>query len=167
MNKMLSAAGLLAGMTMIAAAQADTLEIEGIGLSRDVTCHGEDVNITGNAHVIHLSGECGAVLVSGSAHKVTLETARSLQVSGAEIEVSADRVNALSVDTSDNQVRARVIAGEQPASVTVDGADHQLNLQFEGGAQLDVSGANQQVRWSGDEPRVNIGGIDNRVEKRQ
>jgi len=166
MNKMLTAACLLSGMVASAAALAEPLNIEGIGLSRDVSCKGQDVNITGNANVIHLAGECGAVLVYGSEHQVTLETARSLTVSGAEHKVVAERVNALSVDTSNNQVRTAIIAGEQPAVVTVEGAEHELDLQFEGQAKLNVTGVSQQVRWSGDEPEVQLGGIDNKVERK-
>ncbi len=164
MNKTLMAGLLLAGTATLA--QAEPLNIEGIGLSRDVSCKGQDVNITGNANVIHLSGECGAVLVYGSEHKVTLDTAKSLTVSGAEHKVIAERVNALSVDTSNNQVRTAIIAGEQPAVVTVEGAEHELDLQFEGQAKLNVTGVSQQVRWSGDEPEVQLGGIDNKVERK-
>lgn len=164
MNKTLMAGLLLAGTATLA--QAEPLNIEGIGLSRDVSCKGQDVNITGNANVIHLTGECGAVLVYGSEHKVTLDTAKSLTVSGAEHKVIAERVNALSVDTSNNQVRTAITAGEQPAVVTVEGAEHELDLQFEGQAKLNVTGVSQQVRWSGDEPEVQLGGIDNKVERK-
>lgn len=164
MNKTLMAGLLLAGTATLA--QAEPLNIEGIGLSRDVSCKGQDVNISGNANVIHLTGECGAVLVYGSEHKVTLDTAKSLTVSGAEHKVVAERVNALSVDTSNNQVRTAIIAGEQPAVVTVEGAEHELDLQFEGQAKLNVTGVSQQVRWSGDEPEVQLGGIDNKVERK-
>jgi len=115
--------------------------------------------------VIHLKGDCGAVLVYGSEHKVTLDTARSLTVSGAEHEVVAERVNALSVDTTENQVRTTVAGGEQPALVEVTGADQELDLQFEGPVKLDVSGTNQQVRWRGEEPEVQMSGIDNKVER--
>lgn len=166
MNNMLTAACLLSGMVASAAALAEPLNIEGIGLSRDVSCKGQDVNITGNANVIHLTGECGAVLVYGSEHKVTLESAKSLTVSGAEIEVVADQVNALSVDTSNNEVRTAVIAGEQPAVVTVEGAEHELDLKFDGEAKLSVIGVSQLVHWSGDEPEVQLGGIDNKVERK-
>ena len=76
MNKTLIAGFLLAGTATLA--QAEPLNIEGIGLSRDVSCKGQDVNISGNANVIHLKGDCGAVLVYGSEHKVTLDTARSV-----------------------------------------------------------------------------------------
>ncbi|SDI65403.1 Protein of unknown function [Pseudomonas flavescens] len=164
MNKTLMAGLLLAGTATLA--QAEPLNIEGIGLSRDISCKGQDVNISGNANVIHLTGECGAVLVYGSEHKVTLDTAKSLTVSGAEHKVVAERVNALSVDTSNNQVRTAIIAGEQPAVVTVEGAEHELDLQFEGQAKLNVTGVSQQVRWSGDEPEVQLGGIDNKVERK-
>ncbi|MBD9398502.1 DUF3060 domain-containing protein [Pseudomonas sp. PDM11] len=165
MNRMQKLGGLLAGMALTALAQAEPLNIEGIGLSRDVSCKGQDVNISGNANVIHLKGDCGAVEVSGSEHKVTLDTAKSLSVSGAEHEVVAERVNGLSVDTTDNQVRATVAGGEQPALVEVTGADQTLDLQFEGAVKLDVGGTNQQVRWRGEEPEVQMSGIDNRVER--
>jgi hypothetical protein len=163
MNKTLITGLLLAGSATLA--QAEPLNIEGIGLSRDVSCKGQDVNISGNANVIHLTGDCGAVLVYGSEHKVTLATARSLTVSGAEHEVVAERVNALSVDTTENQVRTTVAGGEQPALVEVTGADQELDLQFDGPVKLDVSGTNQQVRWRGEEPEVQMSGIDNQVER--
>lgn len=165
MNGIQKVGGLLAAMALASLAHAEPLNIEGIGLSRDVSCRGQDVNITGNANVIELSGDCGAVLVYGSQHKVTLDTARSLSVSGAEHEVVAKRVNALSVDTTDNQVRATVAGGEQPAVVEVTGADQVLDLQFDGPVKLDVSGSEQQVRWRGDEPEVQMSGIDNKVER--
>lgn len=165
MNRMQKLGGLLAGMALTALAQAEPLNIEGIGLSRDVSCKGQDVNISGNANVIHLKGDCGAVEVSGSEHKVTLDTAKSLSVSGAEHEVVAERVNALSVDTLNNQVRTAVVAGEQPTPITVSGTGHKLDLRLEGETRLDVSGIEQQVRWSGDEPQVQLSGADNRVER--
>lgn len=165
MNRMQRVGGLLAGMTITALAQAEPLTIEGIGLSRDIACKGQDVNITGHTNTIELTGDCGAVLVYGSEHKVTLQTARSLTVSGAEHEVVAERVNGLDVATTDNHVRATVAAGEQPARVKVQGAEHELDLQFDGEATLEVSGTDQQVRWSGDEPAVHMSGIDNRVER--
>ncbi len=165
MNRMQKLGGLLAAMALASLAHAEPLNIEGIGLSRDVSCKGQDVNISGNANVIHLKGDCGAVEIAGSEHKVTLDTAKSLSVSGAEHEVAAERVNALSVDTTDNQVRTTVAGGEQPALVEVTGADQVLDLQFEGLVKLDVSGSDQQVRWRGDEPEVQMSGIDNKVER--
>ena len=45
MNKTLIAGFLLAGTATLA--QAEPLNIEGIGLSRDVSCKGQDVNISG------------------------------------------------------------------------------------------------------------------------
>ncbi|OLU23263.1 hypothetical protein BVH03_23900 [Pseudomonas sp. PA15(2017)] len=157
--------GLLAAMALASLAHAEPLNIEGIGLSRDVSCKGQGVNISGNANVIHLKGDCGAVMIYGTEHKVTLDTAKSLSVAGAEHEVVADRVNALSVDTLDNQVRTAVIAGEQPALIAVAGAEHQLDLRLEGETRMDVSGIDQQVRWSGDEPQVQLSGADNKVER--
>ncbi|WP_083640151.1 DUF3060 domain-containing protein [Pseudomonas sp. PA15(2017)] len=165
MNGMQRVGGLLAAMALASLAHAEPLNIEGIGLSRDVSCKGQGVNISGNANVIHLKGDCGAVMIYGTEHKVTLDTAKSLSVAGAEHEVVADRVNALSVDTLDNQVRTAVIAGEQPALIAVAGAEHQLDLRLEGETRMDVSGIDQQVRWSGDEPQVQLSGADNKVER--
>ncbi|GLX15744.1 hypothetical protein Pstr01_39830 [Pseudomonas straminea] len=165
MNRMQKLGGLLAGMALTALAQAEPLNIEGIGLSRDISCKGQDVNISGNANVIHLKGDCGAVEVSGSEHKVTLGTAKSLSVSGAEHEVVAERVNALSVDTLNNQVRTAVVAGEQSTPITVAGTGQKLDLRLEGETRLDVSGIEQQVRWSSDEPQVQLSGADNKVER--
>ncbi|WP_070884748.1 DUF3060 domain-containing protein [Pseudomonas sp. D1-3] len=165
MNRMQKAGALLAAIALASLAQAEPLNIEGIGLSRDVSCKGQDVNISGNANVIHLKGDCGAVMVYGSQHKVTLDTARSLSVSGAEHEVVAERVNALSVDTTENQVRTTVAGSDQAALVEIAGADQELDLQFEGPVKLEVGGTNQQVRWRGEEPEVQMSGIDNKVER--
>lgn len=165
MSRMQKLGGLLAVLALASLAQAEPLNIEGIGLTRDVSCKGQDVNISGNANVIDLKGDCGAVMIYGTENKVTLGTARSLSVSGAEHQVVAERVDALSVDTLDNQVRTAVVAGEQPASIAVAGAEHRLDLRLEGETRMEVSGIDQQVRWSGDEPQVQLSGADNQVER--
>lgn len=54
---------VLAAGVMVAAcaAQAQTLDLHGIGVSRDVSCKGLDVIVTGNGNQFRLTGDCGQV----------------------------------------------------------------------------------------------------------
>ena len=57
--------------------------IEGQGRSETHTCQpNEEVNISGQGHVVTLSGPCRKVLVSGQGHTVSVETVGSIEVSG-------------------------------------------------------------------------------------
>jgi len=102
MNACASAAMLAAGLLLAAAAHAQPIELDGIELSRDVPCLGKDVNISGNANKISLTGDCGVVQVYGTDHEISLEKASALEVSGIGNSVTAKSVDRLTVDTNKN-----------------------------------------------------------------
>lgn len=160
------APALLAGLLASAAVQAAVIELDGIGLSRDVPCNGQAVNISGNGNRIQLTGDCGAVEVYGSDHQVSLQRAAALTVSGAENSVQADTVGRLSVDTNRNRVRTAIVAGAEPAAVEVSGAEHELELRFDAPAQVSVEGADNRLLWQGQEPQFAVGGVDQRIERK-
>lgn len=167
MNACASAAMLMASLLLAGAAHAQPIELDGIGLSRDVPCAGQDVNITGNANRIHLTGDCGAVEVYGSEHEVSLESATALAVLGVGHVVEADTVGRLTVATSGNRVHTAIAAaGEQPAAVEVTGAEHELELRFTGPVQVSVDGADTRLRWSGDDPTLSSSGSGHQIERR-
>lgn len=174
MRSILSLAILLALPLAAHAQTADAPEdeevvIEGIGLSQTIPCEGRNIGIYGSGNKIGLTGDCGNVLVHGSTHEVSIETARAVTVSGADHTVLADTIAALSVETTGHVVTAS-LSGD-PAEVAVNGADQTLNLTLASPATIDIGGTEQVVNWSlaGDapEPRIQIGGIDNAVNRVQ
>ena len=159
-------ASALLALTLAPLAQAEPVSIDGVGLTRDVPCQGQDVEITGSANHIRLTGTCGAVTVYGSDHQVSLEQGGALSVSGIQNQVTAGRVERLEVDTAKNRVQA-ALEGRAPnhAQLEVSGADHNLELVFKGPAVVNLSGADNQLRWSGSEPLMTVQGVDNRIER--
>lgn len=165
MNACASAAMLVAGLLMAGAAHAQPIELDGIELSRDVPCLGKDVNISGNANKIKLTGECGAVVVYGTDHQVTLETASALEVSGMENTVSAKSVGRLLVETSKNHVRTAIQRRGERATVEVSGGEHELELKFDGPVQVSIDGIDNRLKWSGDEPELSLSGMDHKIDR--
>ena len=165
MNACASAAMLAAGLLLAAAAHAQPIELEGIELSRDVPCLGKDVNISGNANRISLTGECGVVQVYGTDHEVSLEKASALEVSGSGISVSAKSVDRLTVDTNKNRVRTTVLGRGQTAIVEVSGAEHGLELVFDGPAQVTLDGIDNRLQWRGDEPALSSSGVGHQIDR--
>lgn len=151
--------------------EKDELVIEGIGLSRDIPCEGQNIGIYGAENEITLTGDCGTVIVHGSSHEVTLDQARELVVSGADHTIFADAVATLSVDTTGHVITAAMAAGAPatPAQVRVNGAEQTLNLTLTAETHIAVEGTDQVINWSlaegAPEPRVEIGGIDNAVNR--
>ena len=129
-------------------ASAEELTIEGVGISRDVPCDGSDVGVYGASNEIHLTGTCGNIIVHGHAHKVTFETGKALAVSGMEHKVSGGEVGTLSVDTSDNEVKATIRAAEGEAAVEVAGANNRLTLEFAGASVIGVNGVENTVDYA-------------------
>lgn len=156
-------AALVAGLLLAVPAQAQPLEFDGIELSRDIPCGGRDVNISGNANTISLTGDCGVVQVYGTDHKVSLGTATALEISGMDISVSATSVARLMVDTAKNRVRGAVVGDGQTAIVEIDGAEHELDLRFDGPVQITLNGVDNQLNWSGDEPAISSSGVGHRI----
>lgn len=163
MHKVLGAGVVWA--VLVGSAQAQPLELGGIGVSRDVPCKGQDVVITGNGNQFILSGDCGQVEVHGSEHVVQLGDAASLAVTGGENRIDAARIGGLQVEGTDQQVSAQVEGDGKPAAVAVYGADNVLRLDFHGPVQVEVNGSGQQVNWQGDEPEIATSGIDHRIER--
>lgn len=153
------------------APEKDELVIEGVGLSRDIPCEGQNIGIYGAENEIGLTGDCGTVIVHGSGHQVTLDQARELVVSGAGHVVSAGSVAALSVETAGHIINATLAANPGPAQVRVDGADHTLNLTLATEADIAVNGTKQVLNWSlaagAPEPHIVAGGIDNAINRVQ
>lgn len=166
MNACACAAMLVASLLTAGVAHAQPLELDGIGLSRDVPCLGKDVNISGNANTINLTGKCDAVQVYGSDHEVILETATSLEVSGIDNRVTATSVGRLLVDTNKNHVQTEVAGQGQTAAVEVSGAEHELELKFAGPAQITLDGIDNRLRWSGDEPAFSTSGVGHQIDRR-
>ncbi len=153
------------------APEKDELVIEGIGLSRDIPCEGQNIGIYGADNDITLTGDCGSVIVHGSGHEVSLEEARELVVSGADHTVFAQSVTTLSVDTTGHTITATMAAGAPatPAQVRVNGADQTLNLTLAAETHIAVEGTEQVINWSlaegAPEPRIEAGGIDNAINR--
>jgi hypothetical protein len=66
----------------------ESINISGSDLARTVTCHGEDVMVSGNHNRVRLRGECGEVTVSGSANDVQVESASAISVVGNDNTVT-------------------------------------------------------------------------------
>lgn len=146
------------------------ITIEGIGLTQELACDGQDVGIYGAGNHITLTDTCGMVTVHGDSHQVTLHNAFSLVVSGADHTVTADQLTDLSVQTSGHVVTATMVPATAPAAtVQVNGADQTLNLTLAGRAVIAVDGTDQTVNWSladgAPEPQITTGGIDNAVNR--
>jgi hypothetical protein len=165
MNACASAAMLVASLLLAGAAHAQPIELDGIQLSRDVPCLGKDVNISGSANNITLTGECGVVQVYGTDHEVSLATASALEVSGINNSVTATSVGRLLVDTSQNRIRTKVVGHGQTAIVEVSGGEHELELEFDGPAQISLDGVDNKLKWSGDEPALSTSGIGHQIDR--
>jgi hypothetical protein len=164
MSKRLVTVGLFCGSCLVAGSGwAEPLEVSGVQLSRDLACKGKDLVIAGSGNQIKVTGPCGAVEIMGANHRVTLEQAKSLVVSGSENEVTIDKVTVLEVGVDAQRINATLVAGGQPASVLVTGAEGQVRLRLEAPATLNVEGSDQNVTWTGVEPELQIQGIDNKV----
>ena len=164
MHKVMAVSALCAALATTV--QAATLELHGIGNSRDVTCKGQDVSISGADNHFRLSGDCGRVEVHGSKHVVSLDNAVSLEVTGGGNQIEAARVGGLDVDGADHQITAQVQGdGQQPAQAVLYGASNVLTLELQGPVRLEVNGSKQQVTWRGDDPEVETSGFDHRLQR--
>lgn len=164
MHKVMAVGALCAALATTA--QAETLELDGIGNARDVACKGQDVSITGNANHFRLSGDCGRVEVHGSEHVISMGKVASLEVTGGENQIEAERVAGLDVSGADHRITARVQGdGEQPAPVVLYGGGNVLTLDLQGPVRLEVNGIGQQVTWRGDDPTVETSGGEHRIQR--
>ena len=148
---------------------AESLKIEGVGISREVPCDGEDVEIYGAENRIELTGTCGKVIVYGSGHEVTFATAREMLVSGVGHKVRGGRTGALGVDITQNEVEATIKPKDGPARVEVAGAQQTLKLILAGASTLQVNGADNAVEWKtadgAPKPKISSMGAANSVKQ--
>ncbi|MBH3341380.1 DUF3060 domain-containing protein [Pseudomonas mendocina] len=163
MHKVLAVGVVVAAW--LSTAQAQTLELDGIGVSRDVPCNGLDVIITGNGNQFRLAGDCGQVEVGGSEQQVSFGEASSLVVTGVNNRVEAERVGGLDVSGSEHRIDSQVQGSGQPAQVALYGEGHVLDLDLSGPVQIEVNGIGQQLTWRGDEPQIETSGVEHRIER--
>lgn len=148
---------------------AEALKIEGVGISREVPCDGENVGIYGAENRIELTGACGKVIVYGSGHEVAFETATEMLVSGVGHKVRGGQTGALGVDVTQNEVEATIKPKEGSAKVEVAGAQQKVKLVFAGASTLQVNGADNAVEWKTADgcpkPKISSMGAANTVKQ--
>lgn len=89
-----------------ASAFAEEIQVEGVRISRDFACDGQDVVIAGQGNTVELKGRCGTIKVIGTDHKVTFDDARALVVSGMSNAATGGAVASLAVEVTQNAVKA-------------------------------------------------------------
>ena len=159
----------LLGLSVLPAL-AEPLTIDGSGLSRDVHCAGDDVEIYGANNTIKLTGTCTSVTVGGLEQSVEMEEAGKLDVSGSGHKITGT-ASALALYGDASTVTVTIDgAATEPAVVDVSGGEHKLDLTLRKAVRLDVQGISQQVTWAlgndASEPKVSISGADNKVERK-
>lgn len=150
-----------------ATALADPIRVEGVQMSRDFPRDGQDVIVDGLRNTVALTGRCGDVKVIGLAHKVTFGEAKSLLVSGSEIEAAGGETGNLVVEVANNAVEAKIKSEGEPAKVVVSGVDQNVVLTVAGTAKIEVMGSKNELSWKAEngvkEPAISMSGIDNKV----
>ncbi|KFX19584.1 DUF3060 domain-containing protein [Pectobacterium betavasculorum] len=150
---------------LTASAYAAPIELEGIGLTRDIPCNGNDVRISGNGNNIVLTGKCAAISIMGSEHNVTFDTTTSLTVTGSEIAVTGQSTGDLTVAAYKNTIRTHIIADDKPVKVNVTGTEHHLDFDFKGPAVVSFNGISNRLSWGGTEPRFSSSGANNVIKQ--
>ncbi|GKV75026.1 hypothetical protein PEC106568_02000 [Pectobacterium carotovorum subsp. carotovorum] len=149
-----------------ASVYAAPIELEGIGLTRDIPCNGNDVNISGNGNNIVLTGKCATISVAGSEHNITFDTATSLIVTGAEIAATGQSTGDLTVAAYKNTIRTNIFSEDKPAKVNVTGTEHHLDLDFKGPAVVSFNGISNRLSWGGTEPKLSSSGANNVIKQK-
>lgn len=62
--------------------------VDGWGGDRTVACDNGTLYVSGGNHVVTVTGNCDALNVSGTGHKVTVDSANSIMVSGTSNEIT-------------------------------------------------------------------------------
>ena len=154
MHKVLAVGGMVAAC--LGSAQAQTLDLHGIGVSRDVPCKGLDV----------ITGDCGQVEVNGSEQQVSFGKAAGLVVTGVKSRIEGEHVTGLEVSGSEHQIETEVRGDDQqPAQIAIYGEGNVLKLDLDGPTQIEVNGLNQQLTWRGDEPQIETTGVEHRIKQ--
>ncbi|MCY9847943.1 MULTISPECIES: DUF3060 domain-containing protein [Pectobacterium] len=149
-----------------ASVYAAPIELEGIGLTRDIPCNGNDVNISGNGNNIVLTGKCADISVAGSEHNITFDTATSLTVTGSEIAATGQSTGDLTVAAYKNTIRTHILSEDKPAKVNVTGTEHHLDLDFKGPAIVSFNGISNRLSWGGTEPKLSSSGANNVIKQK-
>ncbi|WP_317177418.1 DUF3060 domain-containing protein [Pectobacterium sp. HCp5_1] len=149
-----------------ASVYAAPIELEGIGLTRDIPCNGNNVNISGNGNNIVLTGKCATISVAGSEHNITFDTATSLIVTGAEIAATGQSTGDLTVAAYKNTIRTHIFSEDKPAKVNVTGTEHHLDLDFKGPAIVSFNGISNRLSWGGTEPKLSSSGANNVIKQK-
>ncbi|GLK75883.1 hypothetical protein GCM10008171_11370 [Methylopila jiangsuensis] len=170
LKRMVLAAGLLAAGP-IGFASAEELKIEGVGISRDLVCaEGDEVGVYGAENEVRITGPCRSIVVHGSKHKVTFETAGSLEVSGSENSAKGGEVEKLAVSVDQQTVEATLRARNGAAEAVIAGVEHKVTLTVASASRLTVNGVNNAVSWAAAKgapaPAVSSGGAGNQVTRR-
>lgn len=161
---------LAASLFSVVAVQADELTIEGVGISRDVTCSSNDVGIYGAENTIQIKGQCDEIKVHGKGNKVSFEKADEVSVSGAENVITGGETNDLTVESAKNQATATLVQkGDDKSELEVEGADNTVTVTLTGKTRIEVGGAKHKVTWSAgpgvDDPQVSISGAAHQVKR--
>lgn len=150
-------------------ALAEPLTIDGSGISRDVHCAGDAVEIHGEGNTIKLTGECASVTVGGIEQTVDIQQAGKLDISGSGHKVTA-AASGLMLHGDKSEVTA-TIGGGAEAVVDISGGEHVVDLALQQPTQLEVQGVSQKVTWAPvantPEPRISISGADNKVDRKK
>lgn len=161
---------LAAALIPLGIARADELTIEGVGISRDVDCHGKNVGVYGAENEIALTGKCGLISVHGSNHKVSFEEGRALSVSGIDNTVKGGKAQDVTVSVTQNTVTATLGGGTAPGRLDTSGANNRVSLVLAGPTRLAVNGADHVVEWTRSEgapnPEVTASGAKNVIKRK-
>jgi len=93
------------------------IEINGIGKNRTITCHGENVEVSGIDNHVYVKGECHELSVSGNSNFCQVEAVRVISVSGNENEVAWKHAlggDDPRIDESGNDNKVRQVHGRDP-----------------------------------------------------
>ncbi|KFF65825.1 hypothetical protein IV99_06250 [Pectobacterium brasiliense] len=156
----------ISAFAFTASVYAAPIELEGIGLTRDIPCNGNNVNISGNGNNIVLTGKCATISVAGSEHNITFDTATSLIVTGAEIAATGQSTGDLTVAAYKNTIRTNIFSEDKPAKVNVTGTEHHLDLDFKGPAVVSFNGISNRLSWGGTEPKLSSSGANNVIKQK-
>ncbi|MBA0214849.1 DUF3060 domain-containing protein [Pectobacterium brasiliense] len=156
----------ISAFAFTASVYAAPIELEGIGLTRDIPCNGNNVNISGNGNNIVLTGKCATISVAGSEHNITFDTATSLIVTGAEIAATGQSTGDLTVAAYKNTIRTHIFSEDKPAKVNVTGTEHHLDLDFKGPAVVSFNGISNRLSWGGTEPKLSSSGANNVIKQK-
>ena len=153
-----------------AGAFAEEITVEGVQMSRDFACEGQDVVIAGQGNTVELTGRCGDIKVVGADHKVRFDEAKSLAVSGMSIKATGGETGALLVELHKNTVQAKLKSDGAPADASVSGADQNVSLTVGSAAKFDVQGSMNALSWTAETgvkaPAISTSGIGNKISKK-